>query len=98
MSGHYLSGQLENLSGEIIKTVEKTASSSNENAAAKVTPTRRRVEPAFDHLAGFTQSQANERVQRLALHIVPGKAATVLGQGHVAWQTMPEDATSLFDF
>src|SRR5438552_17914650 len=96
MSVHYLRGQLENLSGEIIKTVEKTASSSNENAAAEVTKIRFLVEPAFEQLQGFTQSQVNDRVQRLALDLLPGKTGIVLEQDHVAWQTIPKNATALF--
>ena len=89
--------QFENFRGEMIDAIEKTASASDENAGADIVEIRFLVQPAFEQLERFAQSQVNDRVQRLALDLFTGKTGIVLEQNHFARETIAEDAAAFFD-
>ena len=71
-------GQLENFFSQMIDAAEKTASAGDENAGAQVIDKWFLIESALQELESFSQAQVNDRVQRLALDLLPGKTGIVL--------------------
>lgn len=74
----HVRGRLENLFGKVIDAAEKTASAGDENAGAEVVDKWFLIESAFEEIESFSQAQVNDRVQRLALNLLPGKTGIVL--------------------
>ena len=74
----HVRGQLENLFRQMIDSVEKTASAGDENARAQVIDKWFLIESALQEFESFSQAQVNDRVQRLALDLLPGKTGIVL--------------------
>ena len=62
----------------MIDAVEKTTSAGDENPCAQIIDEWFLIEPAFEQLKGLAQSQMNDRVQRLPLDLLAGKAGIVL--------------------
>src|SRR5213595_1048827 len=71
-------GHFENFFREMIDTIEKTASTGNENAGTEIIDERLFSESAFEEFKDLQQPQIYDRVQRFALDLLPGKTRIVL--------------------
>src|SRR4030095_9028987 len=89
-------GHFEIRSGKMIDAVQQTASAGNENAAADVIDEWLFFDRALQSLEDFTQSQVNDRVQRLALDFLSGKTGIVFEHDCFAGQTVSKHAAAFF--
>ncbi len=71
-------GHFENLFREVVDAIEKAASARDENTSAQVINEWIFIKPAFELLKGFAQAHVNNRIQSLALDVLPGKTGIVL--------------------
>ena len=74
----YVRGHFENFFREMIDAIEKTASPRDKNAGPEIIEEWFLLESALEEVESLPHSQVNDRVQRLALDLLPGKTGIVL--------------------
>jgi hypothetical protein len=96
----YVRGHFENFFREMIDAIEKTASPRDKNAGTEVIEEWFLLESAFEELEGLADSQVNDRVQRLALDLLPGKTGIAFSKIVSPGRQLPrmQLPSSIFNF